>query len=122
MILTRPLCMLVTLLLFVPLLAFSAEQRVVYKIKEQRISAKPPTLKVKQGDSLLIEWSSDEAVSIHLHGYDVLLKLTPSIPGQMKFVAHSLGRFPVSAHAQGKEQHGKQHAEVPLLYLEVLPQ
>ena len=118
---TLILRLLVTLLLFVPMLVLGAEQYVVYKITERHIAAKPPTLKVKQGDTLVIDWSSDEMVSLHLHGYDVLLKLTPSILGQMKLTAHSLGRFPVSAHAFGNEQHAKRHAEIPLLYLEVLP-
>ena len=121
MTLPRPLCQLVALLLFIPVLAFGAEQHVAYQITNRHIDAKPPTLKVKQGDTLVIAWRSDEAVSLHLHGYDVLIKLAPSIPGHMKLTAHSLGRFPVSAHGFGTEQHAKRHAEIAMMYLEVLP-
>ena len=45
-----PLRVLVTLLLFVPVLVFSAEQHVAYQITNRHIEAKPPTLKVKRNE------------------------------------------------------------------------
>lgn len=106
-----------------------AEQTFSLRIEQRRIAAKPPTLRVPQGTPVRLEWSSDEAVQIHLHGYDLMLTVNPSAPRQkhatqrMQLNADILGRFPLSAHAFGVpgKAHGKHQREVTLLYLEVLP-
>ncbi len=121
----HPLRLLLSLaLLCSPILAMSAEQQVTFKIEKRRIAAKPPTLTVKQGDTLVLNFSTDETASIHLHGYNVLLALQPAAPGTMRVVASVPGRFPVSAHGFGAAagKHTKHQREVPLLYIEVQPQ
>lgn len=105
------------------------EQIFNLKIEQRRIAATPPTLRVLQGTPVQLDWRSDEAVQIHLHGYDLMLPVKPSAPGQkppaqrMQLNADILGRFPVSAHIFGDvgKVHGKHQREIPLLYLEVLP-
>lgn len=116
-------CLLAVMFLGTTLHAFGGEKQAAFKIVERRVAAHPPTLAVQQGDTLVIDWSTDEAVNIHLHGYDVLLALQPSASGQMRVVAGTLGRFPVSAHGFGaaSASHAKHQHETPLIYLEVQP-
>ena len=71
------------------------------------------TLKVQQGDEIELRWSSDKPMELHLHGYDIEVKLAPQKPVTMKFKANIPGRFPI-------EQHGPGHHKA-VLYLEVRP-
>jgi FtsP/CotA-like multicopper oxidase with cupredoxin domain len=100
------------------------EQRVALAIAQRKIAAKPPTIRVRQQDSITLDWTTDEIVSIHLHGYDQLLTVKPGETKAMRIDAAVPGRFPVSAHGYGTQTQGKQHKhhrEAPLMYLEVLP-
>jgi len=73
------------------------------------------TVKVQQGDDLELRWSSDKPIELHLHGYDIEVKVTPQVPAVMSFKASIPGRFPVELHGQGPGHHR------PVLYLEVHP-
>ena len=73
------------------------------------------TLKVQQGDDLELRWSSDKPMELHLHGYDIEVKVSPQAPAVMSFKANIPGRFPVEPHGQGPGHHR------PVLYLEVHP-
>jgi FtsP/CotA-like multicopper oxidase with cupredoxin domain len=81
-----------------------------------RLSAANDTLRVKQGESIALRWTSDKPLNLHLHGYDIELKVPPNTPTTMSFVAKIPGRFPVSDHGQGTT-----HQHHALAYLEVLP-
>lgn len=100
------------------------QQRVALDIAQRKIAAKPPTVRVKQHDTITLDWTTDEIVNIHLHGYDQLLTVKPGETKAMRIDAAVPGRFPVSAHGYGADTEGKQHKhhrEAPLMYLEVLP-
>lgn len=102
------------------------EQRVALAIEQRKIAAKPPTIRVRQHTRIILDWSTDEIVSIHLHGYDQLLAVKPGETHAMRIDAKVPGRFPVSAHGYGTQTEGKgrqhkHHRETPLMYLEVLP-
>lgn len=116
--------LLYSALVLAPPYAQAAELQATFKIAQRRIAAKPPTVTVKQGDTLVMHFSTDEAASIHLHGYNVLLALKPEAPASMRVAARVAGRFPVSAHGFGAAagKHTKHQREIPLLYLEVQPQ
>jgi hypothetical protein len=73
------------------------------------------TVKVKQGDQLELRWSSDKPMQLHLHGYDIEVKVSPQAPAVMAFKANLPGRFPIEPHGQGSGPHH------PILYLEVYP-
>jgi hypothetical protein len=73
------------------------------------------TVKVQQGDDLELRWSSDQPMELHLHGYDIEVKVSPQAPAVMSFKANIPGRFPVEPHGQGPGHHR------PVLYLEVHP-
>lgn len=74
---------------------------------------------VRQGESVRLTWHSDEAVQLHLHGYDIELNLQPGQPGVMDFTARATGRFPVTSHGFGASHGGGHHQG--LLYFEVHP-
>lgn len=99
------------------------EQHVALAIAQRKIAPRPPTIRVRQHDIITLDWTTDEEVSIHLHGYDQLLTVKPGAPQAMRIDAGVPGRFPVSAHGYGAqtEHKGKHHREAPLMYLEVLP-
>ena len=73
------------------------------------------TLKVQQGDELELKWTSDKPMELHLHGYDIEVKVGPKTPAVMSFKANIPGRFSIEQHGQGPGRHK------PVLYLEVHP-
>gem|GEM_PF-329445 len=81
-------------------------------IVQRRVARPVRTLRVIEGERVVIHWTCDEAVEMHLHGYDIELQLLPGTPGSMDFVATATGRFPINGH-------GFEHRA--LVYLEVLP-
>ena len=75
---------------------------------EQRVS------RVQQGEAVTLHWTSDRALTLHLHGYDVEQRVTPQMSATMSFTARATGRFPIEIHG-GAERAGT------LAYLEVHP-
>ena len=92
------------------------EHRVLtFSIVNGAAAGSADTVKVNQGDDLEIRWSSDKPMGLHLHGYDIEVKVSPQTPAVMSFKANIPGRFPIEAHGQGSGRHP------PILYLEVHP-
>ena len=87
-------------------------------VKERKVIG-DNVARVTQGDAVTLRWSTDEAVSVHLHGYDLKLSIAPGTPTEMTLEAFAAGRFPVTSHGFGG--HGHDDEEVVLLYLEVHP-
>jgi hypothetical protein len=75
-------------------------------------------VRVTEGQTVELRWTADEAVELHLHGYDIETKVNPGAPASMRFTAHATGRYPVTMHGHS---HGGGHSEKTLLYLEVHP-
>ncbi len=84
------------------------------QVKSGRLPPNQALVRVRQGDEVTLKWTSDQAVALHLHGYDLEAKLTPPAPYEMRFTARAAGRFPIEIHGAG----GK-HATIG--YLEVHP-
>lgn len=76
-------------------------------------------LVLHRGDTLVIRWLTDEAVDLHVHGYDIEVALKPGEPADTPFETRATGRFPVTSHGFGAER-GHHHGP-PLLYIEVHP-
>jgi FtsP/CotA-like multicopper oxidase with cupredoxin domain len=72
-------------------------------------------IRVHQGDDVTLKWTTDRALTIHLHGYDIEQTISPSGPTTMRFPARATGRFPIEAHG------GPETKERTLTYLEVHP-
>ena len=70
-------------------------------------------IRLKQGDTVVLEWISDEALSLHLHGYDIEVTLVPNEKQSTPFEAFASGRFPLTNHGAG-------HGHKALMYFEVL--
>jgi hypothetical protein len=82
----------------------------------RQVPAAQRVLRAAQGERLELRWSSDEPLTLHLHGYNIEARVEPGKPAVMAFTARSTGRFPVEIHGEGpKRQH---HA---LVYLEIYP-
>ncbi|WP_139150810.1 hypothetical protein [Halofilum ochraceum] len=71
------------------------------------------TLSAKAGDTVAIRFRSDQAVTLHLHGYDRELRVPAGGAATMRFDAAIPGRFPIELH--GGHGHGT------IVYLEILP-
>ena len=95
-------------------------------ILKRRVAGVGATIRVKRGEAVLLRWRTDEAVSLHLHGYNLRVNLSPLAPTSMRFEAGVAGRFAITAHDFGAlaahEAHQKKHREMTLLHLEVLPE
>jgi plastocyanin len=96
------------------------------------IATEPDTLRVTQGQRVELVWSSDETVTVHVHGYDIEFEVKPGVPHSLTFSADATGRFPVTVHGFGAapHEHADEHAEhahaadsdeMTLVYLEVHP-
>jgi hypothetical protein len=86
------------------------------EIKGRKVAGKT-VVRVKQGEQVFLRWTTDESVTVHLHGYDMEKKLKPGESVILDVRAHATGRFPIEAHEFG----GKKTKHITLLYLEVLP-
>ena len=78
------------------------------------------TVKVSRGDTIALRVRSDEAATIHVHGYDIEMSVAAGAATTVAITAALVGRFPVTSHA--REAHGGKKAhEAALLYIEVHP-
>ena len=94
-------------------------QSFAVSIAERQVAAGGPVIRVTQGDTVEITWSSDEAGELHIHGYDLKIALDPAAETVTRFEAFAAGRFPITSHGfAGEDGHGDHSA---LLYLEVYP-
>ncbi len=80
--------------------------------KRDVISESGGTLKLNEGDTVKINWTTDEKADLHLHGYDIHTVAEPDKTITMIFKAHTAGRFPITAH---------NFKHKTLIYLEVYP-
>lgn len=87
------------------------------RIEHRKVVSPKKAIRVSQNDDIELRWTSDELVSLHLHGYDQELRVEPGKPAVMVVRAHATGRFPITSHGWGSGGHGH-HA---LTYLEVHP-
>jgi hypothetical protein len=84
-----------------------------FTIVRGKLGDEEQTIQVTEGDILEFRWSSDEELSLHMHGYKIELHVTPTSPATMRVNAIKTGRFPVLNHDGSPPN--------VLLYLEVLP-
>ena len=73
------------------------------------------TLRVRQGDQVQVRFLSDKPIVLHLHGYDLNVKVVPPEPTFLNFKAEVAGRFPMHEHRTGAGNHRA------VLFIEVYP-
>ena len=98
--------------------AQKAKSRVIdVTLKNRKVIAPKSKIRIFEGETVELRWSTDEMVKLHLHGYDKELKVLPGKPASMKIKGRLTGRFPITSHGWGRSGHGH-HA---LTYFEVYP-
>ena len=96
-----------------------ATQHAQVRIRNRQvIEPKTQRLVVTKNTLLNIRWHSDEAGTLHLHGYDINVHLQANTTVSMQFLAKATGRFAVTSHGfAGETSHGHR----AMLYIEVHP-
>ena len=95
----------------------SSPKVIEVKIEKRKVVTPKRAIRITEGETVELRWSSDEVVHLHLHGYDKELTVRPGEKASMPITGHATGRFPVTSHGWGQGGHGH-HA---LTYLEVHP-
>ena len=102
------------LLLSGPVLAVSgAPFSIDLSINNRALTSETKTIKVTEGQDVEINWTTDEKVLLHLHGYNISVTVKPGETVSMKFKAATSGRFPIMPH---------NFVHRALIYLEVYPE
>ena len=60
----------------------AAEVTFVLRIQNGRVPEKMRLIRVKQNDVVKLQWSTDKAMSLHLHGYDIEKAVAPHLAAQ----------------------------------------
>jgi hypothetical protein len=105
-------------LLATPLIAVAETKTFDIVIKDGKVVG-AKSVRITQGDTVILRWTSDRPLELHLHGYDVEAEVGLDKPAEMKIDAHATGRFPVEVHSHDKSQGGHNHQA--LFHLEVYP-
>jgi hypothetical protein len=100
--------------------ARAADATFVLRIENNRVAPNMRLIRVKQGDAVKLQWSTDRTVIVHLHGYDIEKKVVAGAVTELEFTARATGRFPVHLHGGGAGSAGHGH-ESALVTIEVYP-
>lgn len=87
-------------------------QRVELVVKDKQLVSGPQVISVVQGTTVTLRITVDHHDELHLHGYDLTLKLPTAEAAELTFVADRSGRFEYELH----------HSHLTLGALEVQPQ
>jgi FtsP/CotA-like multicopper oxidase with cupredoxin domain len=119
------MALLLVLLVLQPSAAMAAEKIFDLQIEQRKVVRPGASVRVVKGDAVTLRWHSDEAVQLHMHGYDIQLDVAAGTPAEMRFDAKVSGRYPVTSHGFGPKhgnEHGHSHGHEALLYVEVYPE
>lgn len=84
-----------------------------------KVVGESDTFRFTEGEEIVILWTSDTAMELHVHGYDLTVPATPGRPAEMRFPGSIAGRFPVTSHgAAGDAPDGHR----TLIYIEIYPE
>jgi hypothetical protein len=100
--------------------AGAAELTFVLPIEKGRLPGNMRLIRVKQGDTVKLQWSTDQRIVLHLHGYDIAKEVVPGAVTEMIFVARATGRFPVAPHLEKESSGGHVHGDA-IVTIEVYP-
>lgn len=89
-----------------------AVKRFDIALENGRLASGPQVVRIVRGDQVDILWTSDRAVTLHLHGYDIEITAIPGTPQRMTFTARATGRFPVEIHGGTGRDRTLIHVEV----------
>ena len=95
--------------------AGAAELTFDIRIEGGRVPDAMRLMRVHAGDSVMLRWTSDRPVTLHLHGYDIEKRVTADGVARLSFTAYATGRFPIEIHGAGAQE------GAPLAIIEVYP-
>jgi uncharacterized protein (DUF2141 family) len=101
-----------------PAMAHAEERHFDLALKAGALPKDMQTIKVKQGDSVELKWTSDQPIKMHLHGYDMQIAVKPGEPTVTAINAKIAGRFSVE---KLQDKGGGHHHGGKILYFEVYP-
>lgn len=110
----RRLFSLLVIATFAGAASIASSQSLSVEISGGRVKG-DETLKVRQGDQVQVRFLSDKPIILHLHGYDLDVKVVSPAPAFLNFKAKMAGRFPMHEHRTGAGNHRA------VLFIEVYP-
>jgi hypothetical protein len=102
--------------------AVAAELTFDLHIERGRVPENMRIIRVKQGDVVKLRCTADRRTTLHLHGYDIELRVEPGATRELSFTARATGRFPLHVHGPAERSGSHAHEEPPLATIEVYPQ
>jgi translation initiation factor IF-1 len=102
--------------------ALAAELTFDLRIERGRLPENMRNIRVKQGDVVKLRCTADRRTTLHLHGYDIELRVEPGVTRELTFTARATGRFPLHVHGPTERSGSHAHEEPPLATIEVYPQ
>src|SRR5215470_13351023 len=102
--------------------AIAAELTFDLRIERGRLPENLRLILVKQGDVVRLRCTADRRTTLHLHGYDIELRIEPGVTRELTFTARATGRFPLHVHGPAERSGSHAHEEPPLATIEVYPQ
>jgi plastocyanin len=77
------------------------------EVKERALVNGETPIQVQQGDTVVLDVAMDEALTFHLHGYDIEVQGAPGDPALLTLVADATGSFPFTVHSSDEhDAHG----------------
>jgi hypothetical protein len=90
------------------------------RIERGKVPQSMRVIRVHQGDTVRLRWTTDRRIVVHLHGYDIEKTVEPGSATEMTFIARIAGRFSVEEH-KPKAQGGHSHSEAALVRIDIRP-
>jgi hypothetical protein len=104
-----------------PTIAGEPASRATVRIeKRQVVEPRDKRLVLPHDVETEIHWHSDESGELHVHGYDLRIRLRPDTVVHTPIKTRATGRFPVTSHGFASKT-GQTHGHGALLYIEVHP-
>lgn len=93
-----------------------AEKVFELRIEGGRVAEEMRVIRVTQDDSVVLRWTTDAPIALHLHGYEIEKEVTPGTTAVFAFKAFATGRYPVFSHGEGDA-----HDDDPVVRIDVYP-
>ncbi len=109
--LRRVWCAIVICICFGSVAAWAVNVDINIEVKNGKVVSGGGVVKLTRGDHVSFSVVSDKADELHVHGYDLHLKIIPNQPAKLEFDASRTGRFSAELH----------HSDTQLVVLEIYP-
>lgn len=86
------------------------------RIEGGKVAENMRLIRIDHDDSVVLRWTSNQPIDLHLHGYEIEIKVVPGTVAEIAFKAFATGRYPILVHVDGKDAH-----DAPLVSIEIYP-